>query len=70
MGWKMNCFFQLNLCIYFRDMGQQVSNSNSQFLYHSFDPSLSSEEREKRLRQATGRAVFLQDLLVSTLLAD
>ncbi|PWA38298.1 protein DEHYDRATION-INDUCED 19 [Artemisia annua] len=36
----------------------------------SFDPSLSSEEREKRMRQATGRAVFLQDLMVSTLLAD
>lgn len=35
----------------------------------SFDPSLSSEEREKRMRQATGRAVFLQDVLVSTLLA-
>ncbi|KVI01018.1 Drought induced 19/ RING finger protein 114 [Cynara cardunculus var. scolymus] len=28
----------------------------------------SSEEREKRMRQATGRAVFLQDVLVSTLL--
>ncbi|KAI7754038.1 hypothetical protein M8C21_028669 [Ambrosia artemisiifolia] len=36
----------------------------------SFDPSLSSEEREKRMRQATGRAVFLQDVLVSTLFAD
>ncbi|PWA88086.1 Drought induced 19/ RING finger protein 114 [Artemisia annua] len=30
----------------------------------SFDPSLSSEEREKRMRQATGRAVFLQDLMI------
>ncbi|CAK9152536.1 unnamed protein product [Ilex paraguariensis] len=36
----------------------------------SFDPSLSDEEREKRMRQATGRAVFVQDVLVSTLLAD
>ncbi|PSS04802.1 Protein DEHYDRATION-INDUCED 19 like [Actinidia chinensis var. chinensis] len=36
----------------------------------SFDPSLTSEEREKRMRQAAGRAVFLQDLLVSTLLGD
>ncbi|CAL5425204.1 unnamed protein product [Camellia sinensis] len=33
----------------------------------SFDPSLSYEEREKRKRQAAERAVFLQDLLVSTL---
>ncbi|XP_028064883.1 protein DEHYDRATION-INDUCED 19-like [Camellia sinensis] len=33
----------------------------------SFDPSLSYEEREKRKRQAVERAVFLQDLLVSTL---
>ncbi|CAL5345756.1 unnamed protein product [Camellia sinensis] len=32
-----------------------------------FDPSLSYEEREKRKRQAAERAVFLQDLLVSTL---
>ncbi|KAF7120350.1 hypothetical protein RHSIM_Rhsim13G0180000 [Rhododendron simsii] len=36
----------------------------------SLDPSLSYEEREKRRRQASGRAVFLQDLLVSTLLGD
>ncbi|KAM3006342.1 hypothetical protein FF2_036375 [Malus domestica] len=28
----------------------------------SFDPSLSYEEREKRIRQATGRAGFVQDL--------
>ncbi|XP_059658885.1 protein DEHYDRATION-INDUCED 19-like isoform X3 [Cornus florida] len=33
----------------------------------SFDPSLSYEEREKRTRQAAGRASFVQDLLVSTL---
>ncbi|KAL2473649.1 Protein DEHYDRATION-INDUCED 19-like protein 3 [Forsythia ovata] len=36
----------------------------------SFDSSLSREEREKRMRQAAGRAVFIQDLFVSTLLAD
>ncbi|XP_021294907.1 protein DEHYDRATION-INDUCED 19-like isoform X2 [Herrania umbratica] len=36
----------------------------------SFDPSLSYEEREKRIRQATGRAGFVQDLLLSTLLND
>ncbi|KAL6991106.1 RING-type E3 ubiquitin transferase [Sarracenia purpurea var. burkii] len=36
----------------------------------SLDPSLSYEEREKRARQAAGRAVFFQDLLVSTLLGD
>ncbi|KAL2524209.1 Protein DEHYDRATION-INDUCED [Abeliophyllum distichum] len=36
----------------------------------SFDSSLSREEQEKRTRQAAGRAVFIQDLFVSTLLAD
>ncbi|XP_009783013.1 protein DEHYDRATION-INDUCED 19 isoform X2 [Nicotiana tabacum] len=36
----------------------------------SFDPSLSPEEREKRIRQATGRAVFIQDLFASSFLAD
>ncbi|KAF3451439.1 hypothetical protein FNV43_RR07534 [Rhamnella rubrinervis] len=36
----------------------------------SFDPSLSYEEREKRMRQATGRAGFMQDLLLATLLGD
>ncbi|XP_028118130.1 protein DEHYDRATION-INDUCED 19-like [Camellia sinensis] len=36
----------------------------------SFDPSLSYEKREKRKRQAAERVVFLQDLLVSTLLDD
>ncbi|XWS19630.1 hypothetical protein CRYUN_Cryun31cG0032200 [Craigia yunnanensis] len=36
----------------------------------SFDPSLSYEEREKRIQQATGRAGFVQDLLLSTLLND
>ncbi|XP_071930499.1 protein DEHYDRATION-INDUCED 19 isoform X1 [Coffea arabica] len=36
----------------------------------SFESSLSHEEREKRMRQATGRAVFVQDLLACTLLAE
>lgn len=36
----------------------------------SFDPSLSYEEREKRMRQAAGRAGFVQDLLLTTLLRD
>lgn len=36
----------------------------------SLDPSLSCEEREKRIEQATGRAFFIQDMLASTLLAD
>ncbi|CAI9270041.1 unnamed protein product [Lactuca saligna] len=36
----------------------------------SFDSSLSSEEREKRMKRAAGQAVFLQDLLISTLLSD
>uniref|UniRef100_A0A5B6YFP5 Drought-responsive family protein n=1 Tax=Davidia involucrata TaxID=16924 RepID=A0A5B6YFP5_DAVIN len=36
----------------------------------SFDPSLSYEERQKRMKQAAGRAVFVQDLLVSTLLGE
>ncbi|PNX87137.1 protein dehydration-induced 19-like, partial [Trifolium pratense] len=36
----------------------------------SFDPSLSIEEREKRMRQAAGRSSFVQDLFISTLLGD
>ncbi|KAA3455651.1 dehydration-induced 19 [Gossypium australe] len=36
----------------------------------SLDPSLSYEEREKRIRQAMGRAGFVQDLLLTTLLND
>ncbi|KAK8547488.1 hypothetical protein V6N12_031625 [Hibiscus sabdariffa] len=36
----------------------------------SFDPSLSNEEREKRIQQATGRARFVQDLLLTTLLNE
>ncbi|GMI72849.1 drought-induced protein19 [Hibiscus trionum] len=34
----------------------------------SFDPSLSNEERGKRIQQARGRAGFVQDLVLSTLL--
>ncbi|XP_073135013.1 protein DEHYDRATION-INDUCED 19-like isoform X2 [Henckelia pumila] len=36
----------------------------------SLDSSLSREEREERTRQAAGRAVFLQDLLVSAVFSD
>ncbi|XP_004293855.1 PREDICTED: protein DEHYDRATION-INDUCED 19-like isoform 2 [Fragaria vesca subsp. vesca] len=36
----------------------------------SFDPSLSHEEREKRIQQATGRSGFVQDLFLSTMLSD
>ncbi|KAL9234040.1 hypothetical protein vseg_008958 [Gypsophila vaccaria] len=36
----------------------------------SFDSSLSYEERQKKIQQATGRAGFVQDLLLCTLLAD
>ncbi|KAL1560262.1 RING-type E3 ubiquitin transferase [Salvia divinorum] len=36
----------------------------------SFHSSLSCEEREQRMRQSAGRAVFVQDLLASTLFAD
>ncbi|XP_058095807.1 protein DEHYDRATION-INDUCED 19-like [Magnolia sinica] len=36
----------------------------------SFDSSLSNEEREKKMRQATVRAKFMQDLMLSTLFGD
>ncbi|KAK4439973.1 protein dehydration-induced [Sesamum alatum] len=36
----------------------------------SFHSALSREEREERMRQAAGRSVFVQDLLISTLLAE
>ncbi|KAK7319730.1 hypothetical protein RJT34_04455 [Clitoria ternatea] len=36
----------------------------------SFDPSLSIEEREKRMKQAAGRSGFVQNLFLSTLLGD
>ncbi|CAL5408835.1 unnamed protein product [Camellia sinensis] len=35
-----------------------------------FDPSLSYEEREERMRQAARRVFFLQDLLASSLLSE
>ncbi|XP_010316769.1 protein DEHYDRATION-INDUCED 19 [Solanum lycopersicum] len=48
-----------------------TKNVTSQHIWKlSFDPSLSVEEREKRISQATGRAVFVQDLFASSLLAD
>ncbi|XP_060203012.1 protein DEHYDRATION-INDUCED 19 homolog 4-like isoform X3 [Lycium barbarum] len=48
-----------------------TKNATSQQIWKlSFDPSLSSEEREKRIRRATGRASFVQDLFAYTLLAD
>ncbi|XP_050232052.1 protein DEHYDRATION-INDUCED 19-like [Mercurialis annua] len=36
----------------------------------SFDSSLSYEEREERMKQAAGRAGFVQDLLLSSLLRE
>ncbi|PIA36525.1 hypothetical protein AQUCO_03300006v1 [Aquilegia coerulea] len=36
----------------------------------SFDPSLSYEEREQKMKQATVRAGFVQDLVLSTLFSD
>ncbi|OWM91198.1 protein DEHYDRATION-INDUCED 19-like isoform X1 [Punica granatum] len=36
----------------------------------NYDPSLSYEERERRMKQATERAGFVQDLLLATLLGD
>ncbi|KAK4786871.1 hypothetical protein SAY86_010704 [Trapa natans] len=36
----------------------------------NYDPHLSYEERERRMKQATGRAGFVQDLLLATLLGD
>ncbi|KAL5715791.1 RING-type E3 ubiquitin transferase [Ranunculus cassubicifolius] len=36
----------------------------------SFDPSLSTEEREQKMKQATMRAGFVQDLVLSTLFSD
>ncbi|CAH9123630.1 unnamed protein product [Cuscuta epithymum] len=35
-----------------------------------FDPSLSYEERKEKIKQANGRAFFLQDLFASALLAE
>ncbi|CAA7397455.1 unnamed protein product [Spirodela intermedia] len=36
----------------------------------SFDPSLSHEEKERKIRQAAVRATFVQDLLLTTLFGD
>ncbi|KAF6143754.1 hypothetical protein GIB67_031061 [Kingdonia uniflora] len=41
-----------------------------QTLKSSFDSSLSYEEREQKIRQATVRAGFMQDILLSTLFGD
>ncbi|GFP97125.1 protein dehydration-induced 19 [Phtheirospermum japonicum] len=46
------------------------SVASSQHIWKSSFQSLSREEREKRMRQASGRAVFVQDMFSSTLLAD
>ncbi|KAL6992513.1 RING-type E3 ubiquitin transferase [Sarracenia purpurea var. burkii] len=46
------------------------STTSSHVWKASYDPSLTYEERERRMRQAAGRAVFLQDLLISTLFGD
>lgn len=52
----------------------EESSSRSEPAQHiwqsSFDPSLSSEEREKRTRQAAGKAAFVQDLVCSTMFLD
>ncbi|KAL2344093.1 hypothetical protein Fmac_005378 [Flemingia macrophylla] len=48
-----------------------AKNETPQHIWKSsFDPSLSTEEREKRMRQAAGRSGFVQDLFLSTLLGD
>jgi hypothetical protein len=36
----------------------------------SIDSSLTSEEREQKRKQATGRATFVQGLVMSTLFGD
>lgn len=46
------------------------NSSSSHYWKPSFDSSLSYEERERRMKQATGRAGFVQDLLLCTLLGD
>lgn len=48
-----------------------AKNSASSHMWKSsFDPSLSYEEREKRMKQVSGRVGFVQDLLLSTLLSN
>lgn len=46
------------------------NTSSTRYWKPSFDSSLSIEEREKKIRQAVGRAGFVQDLLLCTLLED
>ncbi|CAN0853144.1 Protein DEHYDRATION-INDUCED 19 [Linum grandiflorum] len=47
------------------------SSASSPYVWRSsFDPSLSPEEREKRMKQAAGRASFVQNLVLSTLSLD
>lgn len=46
------------------------TSSSTRYWKPSFDSSLSYEERERRIRQAAGRAGFVQDLLLCTLLQD
>ncbi|KAL1834153.1 protein DEHYDRATION-INDUCED 19 isoform X1 [Daucus carota subsp. sativus] len=47
------------------------TNTASQHLWKSsFDPSLSIEERQKRITQDARKAMFMQDLVVSTLLVE
>ncbi|CAN1129635.1 Protein DEHYDRATION-INDUCED 19 [Linum perenne] len=47
------------------------SSSVSPYVWRaSIDPSLSPEEREKRIKQAAGRASFVQNLVLSTLSLD
>ncbi|XXG61438.1 hypothetical protein AAC387_Pa05g0055 [Persea americana] len=44
--------------------------TSSQTWRSSFDSSLSYEEREQKMKQATVRAAFMQDMLLSTLFSD
>lgn len=48
-----------------------TKNTESQHLWKSsFDPSLSIEERQKRISQDARKAMFMQDLVVSALLVE
>lgn len=48
-----------------------AKNTGSQQLWKSsFDPSLSIEERQKRISQDARKAMFMQDLVVSALLVE
>lgn len=46
------------------------NTSSTRYWKPSLDSSLSIEEREKKIRQGVGRAGFVQDLLLCTLLED